>query len=198
MMRSMYAGVSGLGVHQEKMDIVGNNISNVNTTGFKGSRANFKEMLSQTMQGAQAPQGERGGVNPQQVGLGVDMGSINSNMEQGNMQSTGENTDLAIEGNGFFTMNDGDRNLFTRSGSLSLDEDGSLVHSNNGYKAQGWMADEDGNINTNENIEDIEVPINRSISGDDTGDVSFSGNLDARAEDGDTRTATMDVFDSQG
>ncbi|MFW5855932.1 MAG: flagellar hook-basal body complex protein, partial [Bacillota bacterium] len=198
MMRSMYAGVSGLKSHQTKMDVVGNNISNVNTTGYKGSRVNFKEMLSQNLQGAKAPQGEVGGVNPQQIGLGVDVGSINTNTEQGNSQSTGNNTDLSIEGNGYFTVNDGQKNLFTRDGSMSLDEDGSLVNGSTGYKAQGWMADENGNIDTNSDVEDIEIPIGDSMPGKESTEAAFSGNLDGRAIGGDSRSATIDVYDSLG
>ncbi|MGM0437999.1 MAG: flagellar hook-basal body complex protein, partial [Bacillota bacterium] len=148
MMRSMYSGVSGLKVHQTKMDVVGNNISNVNTTGYKGSRATFKSMMSQLMASSKAPQEGRGGVNPQQVGLGVSMGSIDSDMEQGNLQSTGIGTDLAIQGNGFFTVNDGQQDYYTRAGSLSLDESGNLTNSSNGYVMQGWMADNEGNIDT--------------------------------------------------
>src|SRR6056297_3378396 len=159
MMRSMYAGVSGLKVHQTKMDVIGNNISNVNTTGFKGSRATFKSMMSQLMAASKAPQGGRGGVNPQQVGLGVSVGSIDSNMQQGNLQSTGMGTDLAIQGNGFFVANDGQQDYYTRAGALSLDENGNLTNSSNGYVMKGWMADDSGNINTNEAMEGIQIPV---------------------------------------
>ena len=199
MMRSMYAGVSGLKVHQTKMDVIGNNISNVNTTGFKCSRATFKSMMSQLMSASKAPQEGRGGVNPQQVGLGVNVGSIDSNMQQGNLQSTGNGTDLAIQGNGFFVVNDGQQDYYTRAGSLSLDESGNLTNSSNGYIMQGWMADNEGNIDTDTTApQDIKVPIGDSMPGQATEEVSFGGNLDARAEAGDTQVSTIDVYDSLG
>ncbi|MGM0409709.1 MAG: flagellar hook protein FlgE [Bacillota bacterium] len=199
MMRSMYAGVSGLGAHQTKMDVIGNNISNVNTTGYKGSRATFKTMMSQMMSASKAPQEGRGGVNPKQVGLGVSVGSIDNNMEQGNLQSTGKGTDLAIEGNGFFVANDGQQDYYTRAGSLSLDESGNLTNSSNGYIMQGWEADSEGNIDTDASEPgNIRVPIGDSMSGKATEEVSFGGNLDARADAGDTQVATIDTFDSLG
>ena len=199
MMRSMYAGVSGLKVHQTKMDVIGNNISNVNTTGYKGGRVSFKSMMSQMIQGSKAPQDNRGGINPKQVGLGVSIGSIDNNMEQGNLQSTGMGTDLAIQGNGFFVTNDGQQNLYTRAGALSLDEDGNLVNASNGYVMQGWESDEtDGTIDTNQPMENLTIPIGKSMPGQKTTEASFGGNLDGRAIGGDDRTATIDVFDSLG
>ena len=197
-MRSMYAGVSGLKVHQTKMDVIGNNISNVNTTGYKGSRVNFKTMLSQTIKGAQAPQNDRGGMNPQQIGLGVSIGSIDTNMEQGNLQSTGSGTDLAVQGNGFFVINDGQQNLYTRAGGMSLDESGNLVNSSTGFNLQGWMADDLGNINTNQTLEDIQIPMGKTMTGKNTDKATFGGNLDGRDAGGESRKATIDVFDSLG
>ncbi|MFW6380949.1 MAG: flagellar hook-basal body complex protein [Bacillota bacterium] len=199
MMRSMYSGVSGLGAHQDKMDVVGNNIANVNTVGYKGSSVNFQEMLSQTLQGAMAPQGGRGGMNPQQIGLGTSVGSISTNTEQGNLQSTGNNTDLAIEGNGYFVANDGTQDLYTRAGNLSLDEDGNLVNGSTGNIVQGWEADESGDINTEtEDPGDLQIPIGDEMRGEATTDTSFKGNLDARELGGDSRNVNVDVFNSQG
>ncbi|NLM96251.1 MAG: flagellar hook protein FlgE [Halanaerobiaceae bacterium] len=208
MLRSMYSGVSGLKAHQIKMDVIGNNIANVNTIGFKSSRVNFKEMLNQTLQGASAPaeDGTRGGMNPQQIGLGVGIGSIDVNHTQGNLQPTGKTEDLAIDGNGFFVLSNGSQNFYTRSGALTLDEDGNLVNSTNGLKLQGWMADASGNINTNQRLEDIIIPIGTSMGPRATTMVSFGKNLNSEVEDyvdEDTtpdsrRTATIDVFDSLG
>ncbi|MFW5962070.1 MAG: flagellar basal-body rod protein FlgF [bacterium] len=198
MMRSMYAGVSGLKTHQTRMDVVGNNIANVNTVGFKGSRATFKEMLNQTLQGARAPQGNIGGVNPQQVGLGVDVGSIDTDFNQGNLQTTGLSTDLAIQGNGYFIVNDGEQDLYTRAGALTLDNNGNLVNGANGFTVQGWMADSDGNINNNQSVGDIVVPVGQDMAASASTKVGFGKNLDSRANVGDTRTATIDVYDSLG
>ena len=104
MMRSMFAGVSGLRNHQTRMDVIGNNIANVNTVGYKTSRVTFQDSLSQTLKGATAPQRNRGGMNPQQVGLGVTLSSIDVLHTAGNLQTTGVNTDLAIQGNGFLSL----------------------------------------------------------------------------------------------
>lgn len=195
MMRSMYAGVSGLKAHQTRMDVIGNNIANVNTAGFKASRVTFKEMLSQTLSGAKAPQGNRGGMNPQQVGLGVSLGSIDTNLVQGNLQSTGLGTDLAIQGNGFFVVNNGTQNFYTRAGALTLDENGNLVNASNGYIMQGWMAT-NGIINTNSPLTGIRIPIGDTMAPQASTEAVFAGNLNAA--DPEDWTATIDIYDSQG
>lgn len=198
MMRSMFAGVSGLKSHQTRMDVVSNNISNVNTVGFKSSRVTFAEMMNQTLQDAQAPQDNRGGVNPQQIGLGVDIASIDTNQTQGSLESTGIGTDLAIDGDGLFRLNDGQQNFYTRAGNFTVDEDGTLVSSSNGYKVQGWNADDEGNINTEGDVGDLEIPIGDSITGAATKEAEFTGNLDSRVDVGYERSTTVDFFDSQG
>lgn len=146
MLRSLYAGVSGLRVHQVKMDVISNNIANVNTTGFKGSSVSFKEMFSQTMRAASQATADRGGMNPMQVGLGVGLGSIDSDFTQGNLQATGKMTDIAIDGNGFFVIKEGGRNVFTRAGVFTFDETGTFIHRTTGSKVQGWMADGNGKL----------------------------------------------------
>lgn len=195
MMRSMYAGVSGLKTHQTRMDVIGNNIANVNTTGFKASRVTFKEMLSQTLSGAKAPQDNRGGMNPQQVGLGVSLGSIDTNHVQGNLQSTGLGTDLAIQGNGYFIVNNGTQNFYTRAGALTLDENGNLVNASNGYIMQGWLAN-NGIINTNSPLTGIRIPIGDTMAPQASTEAVFAGNLNSA--DPLPWTATMDIYDSQG
>ncbi len=198
MMRSMYAGVSGLKVHQTKMDVIGNNISNVNTTGYKGSRVTFVDMLSQTLQGAKAPQNNSGGVNPQQVGLGVSVGSIDINHTEGNHQTTGYGNDLAIEGNGYFVVNNGQQNFYTRAGALTVDKYGNLVNAGNGYIMQGWMADANGNINTDLTIEGLRVPFGDTMPGKSTTQTSWTGNLDSRLLGGRSAVSNIDIFDSLG
>jgi flagellar hook protein FlgE len=195
MMRSMYAGVSGLKAHQTRMDVIGNNIANVNTAGFKASRVTFKEMLSQTLSGAKAPQDNRGGMNPQQVGLGVSLGSIDTNHVQGNLQSTGLGTDLAIQGNGYFIVNNGTQNFYTRAGALTLDENGNLVNASNGYIMQGWMAT-NGIINTNSPLTGIRIPIGDTMAPQASTEAVFAGNLNSA--DPVEWTATIDIYDSQG
>ncbi len=197
MLRSMYSGVSGLKAHQVKLDVIGNNIANVNTTGFKSSRVTFKEMLNQTLQGAKAPQDNTGGTNPQQIGLGVGIASIDVDHTQGNPQSTGVATDLAIEGNGFFVINNGVQDLYTRAGSLGL-SNGNLINNANGFKIQGWTADENGQVNTNTQVSSIPIPLGQSMPAERTTQVAFGGNLDSRSTNGIYRTTAIDVFDSLG
>jgi flagellar hook protein FlgE len=126
----MYAGVSGLRTHQQMMDVTGNNIANVSTTGFKSSATVFQDTLSQTINGAAAPaDGEPafGGSNPAQIGLGVRLGGISTNLTQGSSQLTGRATDLAVQGDGYFVVQNGTEMLYTRAGSFDLDRDGNLI-----------------------------------------------------------------------
>ena len=178
MMRSMYSGVSGLRAHQLKMDIIGNNIANVNTVGFKGQRVTFQEVFNQTIRGAGSPQGGKGGTNPQQVGLGVSLSAIDTFHVRGAVQRTDNNTDLAINGDGFFILSDSagfqNRN-YTRSGNFSLDESGNLVASN-GQRVLGYMADpKTGVMNTT--LEGIRISKAQSDDAVSTSFVNFEGNL---------------------
>ena len=128
MMRSLFSGVSGLRNHQVRMDVIGNNIANVNTVGYKSSRVTFEEGFAQLLQGASRPPGSAsnvsGGVNPVQVGLGMNIGSIDLLFTQGNIESTGVTTDVAITGDSFFVVSDGTQNYYTRSGNFQLDANG--------------------------------------------------------------------------
>ncbi len=183
MLRSMYAGVSGLKAHQVKMDVIGNNIANVNTVGFKGSRVNFKEMLNQTMRGAEAPTATRGGINPMQVGLGVGVGSIDGDFSQGNLQTTGFMTDIAIQGNGFFVLNNGSKNYYSRAGAFTFDQAGSLIHSSTGYKVQGWMVNDKGELpQTNSSTMTPLTLGDVDMTPKATSFVSYKGNLDSNKE----------------
>ena len=122
------------------MDVLGNNIANVNTNGFKKGRVTFQDMLSQTLSGAAKPTDQVGGVNPQQVGLGMMVATIDTIHTQGSLQSTGVMTDVAIQGNGFFVLKDGNKQYYTRDGAFALDQNGTLVNPANGRRVQGWMA----------------------------------------------------------
>lgn len=141
MIRSLYSGVSGLQNHQTRMDVLGNNIANVNTTGFKRGRVNFQDLISQNQRGAARPNERVGGVNPQQVGLGVNVASIDTIFTQGSLQTTGVKTDIAIQGEGFFVLRSGEQDFYTRAGAFSLDADGLLVNPANGMRVQGWAAE---------------------------------------------------------
>ncbi len=144
MMRSLYSAVSGLRNHQTKMDVIGNNIANVNTVGFKKDRTSFADMLSQTLQGASTPSATQGGTNPMQVGLGVTMGSIDTIMTQGSAETTGKDTDLMIQGDGFFVLNNNGQQVFTRAGNFDTDAKGNLVDVASGAQVQGYAFNSSG------------------------------------------------------
>src|SRR5690554_3747279 len=143
MMRSMFSAVSSLKAHQLRMDVIGNNIANVNTVGFKGSRVTFQEVFSQTLRGAGRPQeGGRGGTNPQQVGLGINVASMDTFHIRGAVERTDYNTDLMINGDGFFIVSDtaeGANKSYTRAGNFGLDTDGNLI-TPDGYYVLGYQA----------------------------------------------------------
>lgn len=127
MLRSMYSGISGLRNFQTKLDVIGNNIANVNTFGFKKGRVVFKDLISQTTQGATAPNGTMGGTNPKQVGLGSQLAAIDTIHEGGSMQTTNRTLDCAIQGDGYFEVSDGTNTYYTRAGNFYLDSSGTLV-----------------------------------------------------------------------
>jgi len=166
------------------MDVIGNNISNVNTYGFKTSRVTFQDMLSQTLSGAAKPEENVGGVNPKQVGLGMTIASIDRIFTQGSIQTTGNQTDLAISGDGFFMVSNGDKNFFTRAGTFSLDRDGNLVNPANGLKVQGWMSErnEEGEmiLNSKGTPQDVVVPIYSKVEAKETTVVKYKCNLDSK------------------
>lgn len=183
MMRSLYSGVAGLQNHQVRMDVVGNNISNVNTTGFKKGRVNFQDLLYQQMSGAARPTEEVGGVNPKEVGLGMMIASIDTIHTQGSLQTTGVGTDLAIQGQGFFVLKNGEKSFYTRAGAFSLDRDGTLVNPANGMRVQGWMARDVGGttrIDTARDVEDLIIPVGSKDPAKATSSVNFACNLDKR------------------
>ena len=196
-MRSLFSGVSALKNHQVRMDVIGNNIANVNTVGFKSSRVTFRDTLSQTLRAASSPQGGRGGVNPMQVGLGMALGSIQTNQTQGSPEMTGRQTDMAIEGNGFFVLSDGPRRFYTRAGLFDVDGDGSLISSVNGMKVMGWRA-ATGQIDIDQPMEALLIPMGKTINPIATTTIKFGGNLDSRIAAGESVTQTVEVFDSLG
>lgn len=127
MLRSMYSGISGLRNFQTKLDVIGNNIANVNTYGFKKGRVIFKDLISQTTQGATAPGANLGGTNPKQIGLGSQLSAIDTIHDAGSMQTTNRTLDCAIQGDGYFVVSDGTNQYYTRAGNFYLDQNGSLV-----------------------------------------------------------------------
>jgi flagellar hook protein FlgE len=198
MLRSMFSAISGLRGHQIMMDVIGNNIANVNTVGFKAGRVNFQDILSQTLHGATAPSGGLGSIDPAQIGLGMTVAGIDVLQTQGNLQSTGKTTDMAIQGDGFFIESDGSGTYYTRDGAFDIGLDGSLSNPASGMKVQGWQADANGNIDITQPITNLVIPIGQRTTALATSHISLSGNLDAGASNGDTVPTTMTVFDSLG
>ncbi len=213
MMPSLYSGVSGLKSHSIRMNVIGNNIANVNTYGFKYSRVTFQDILYQTLSGAAAPTEDKGGVNPKQSGLGTMVASIDKVFTEGSLQTTGKNTDLAIQGEGFFILAKGEERYYTRAGTFDIDKNGTLVNPANGLKVLGWMAHENPQgepvIDTSADVGEIIIPIHGKLPAKATTEVRFKSNLNSAlpvVPAGATPeqiasaavTTTIDVYDSEG
>lgn len=140
MLRSLFAGISGLRVNQTMLDVTGNNIANANTTGFKASTTVFSDTLSQMLTASSGGNAERGGTNPIQIGLGVQLAATSTNFGQGSAQLTGRPTDVMLQGDGFFVVRDGAESLYTRAGAFTFDQTGVLV-APNGMRVQGYALD---------------------------------------------------------
>ncbi|MDY3672361.1 MAG: flagellar hook-basal body complex protein [Campylobacter sp.] len=197
MMRSLWSGVSGLQSHQVAMDVEGDNISNVNTPGYKYSRANFSDMLSQTAKPATAPEGELGGKNAMQVGLGTQIISTQQVFTQGSLQTTDIWSDMAIQGEGFFIISPdgGLTKYYTRNGAFTRDVLGNFVDSN-GYIVQGWMRDEDtGTIDPTVPVTNINIEPGLSMPAKPTTEIRYKGNLNIGEHIG-TQSAAIYSLDS--
>jgi flagellar hook protein FlgE len=180
----MFSGVSGMRNFQYELDVIGNNISNVNTVGFKGSRVTFQTALLQTLKAARAPQNNVGGTNPIQIGLGSQLATMDKVMTQGSFQNTGRKLDLAIQGDGFFVLSDGQGYYYTRAGALDVDMKGTLIHSSTGMKVQGWIAIQDPTtgqryIDTNQPIGDIVISAGMTMPANATTSARMEGNLNS-------------------
>ena len=180
MMRSLYSGVSGIKSHQTRMDVIGNNISNVNTIGFKSSRVTFADMLSQTNYASSQPTAALGGTNPRQIGLGNSVTSIDMIMTDGSAQATGKNTDVALSGNGFMVLSKGTDTFYTRDGAFEFDADGNYVLPGSGYHVQGWNA-VDGTLSTTGIPENIVIKTGKTMAATATTNITYAGNLNASA-----------------
>ncbi|WP_158867173.1 flagellar hook protein FlgE [Leifsonia sp. AG29] len=196
MLRSLYSGISGLRSHQTMLDVTGNNIANVNTTGFKASAVQFEDTLSQLVKGAGAPQTGTGGTNPAQIGLGVLVAGISTNFTQGAAQSTGRATDMMINGDGFFVMKSGGETVYSRAGSLDPDALGRLVGPG-GAILQGWNA-VNGVVQQGGALSDITIPLKSVTPATQTTAATVAGNLPADAADGDQLVRDVSVFDATG
>lgn len=198
MMRSMFSGISGLRSHQTMMDVVGNNIANVNTAGFKASMVTFSETLSQLLQAPSAGGAASGGSNPLQVGLGVQVASIDGIFTQGASQVTGRTTDVAIQGDGFFVVEDDGNRFYTRAGAFAFDASGNLT-TPSGQLVMGWLADPaTGLVDTQGPITAVNIPLAQVIDPNLTSMVQIGGNLSADALVGESNLVSITTYDSIG
>ncbi len=185
MPNSIFTAVSGLRVSQQELDVVGNNIANLNTPGFKNQRTNFADLLYQTLSPGSGGASSFSGTNPEQLGLGVAVKSIDSNFQQGGLQATGNPFDLAIQGNGFFVLNDSFQNLYTRAGSFAVDGQNFLVDPGTGFRVQRFGTLGEGSPTSpafqTSGSNDIKIPFGTAVPGQATAAVTFQGNLNANA-----------------
>lgn len=198
MPRAMNSAISGLRSMQTWLDVVANNVVNTNSTAYKASRVTFQDILSQTERSASGPQGTLGGVNAQQVGLGMSIGGIANVPTQGAIQSTGKLTDFAITGEGFFIVNDGIKDLYTRDGSLDLALDGKLISSLNGFPVRAWTASTAGVVDTTTPPTTVAIPLGQQGVAAESNTIFMGGNLDAATAVAGTVQTTVTVFDSLG
>lgn len=196
MLRSLFSGISGLRSHQTMLDVTGNNIANVNTTGFKSSQTQFKDTLSQFLQNAGSPQAGTGGTNPAQVGLGVQVAGITTNFAQGAAQVTNRSTDVMISGDGFFTVQKGNQQFYTRSGAFDFDANGNLVTTEGAY-VMGWGAT-NGVVDNNGILQPLQLPTSTLSGSERTANVTFDGNLPSDAALGTVLNRDVQVYDDLG
>jgi flagellar hook protein FlgE len=181
LLNSLFAGVSGLRNHQSMMDVIGNNIANVNTIGFKGSRVTFSDTFNQFLKAGTNPTETTGGTNTFQIGLGMKINSIDRNWSQGTFERTGITTDLALQGNGLFVLKSNGEKFYSRAGAFVFDADGKLVSTQNGAIVQGKVANADGAIPPGNNLEDIVIDANLKLPAVATNLIKWGGNLESNS-----------------
>ncbi|MDH7604712.1 MAG: flagellar hook-basal body complex protein, partial [Melioribacter sp.] len=193
LLNSLFAGVSGLRNHQSMMDVIGNNISNVNTIGYKGSRVTFSDTFNQFVKAGTNPTASTGGTNSFQIGLGTKINSIDRNWNQGTFERTGITTDLALQGPGLFILKSNGQQLYSRAGAFIFDADGKLVNPQNGAVVQGKIANGLGEIPPGTTLQDIVIDKNMRLPAVKTTNVSWGGNLQSSSP-----TIRTDVVDLVG
>ncbi len=181
--QALYSGISGLQTHQSCMDNIGNNLANVNTIGFKKGVFQFRTMLEHTLKGGTTadPNTGRGSINPLQMGMGTQTGSIMKDFTGGSPETTGNQRDMCLEGNGFFVLRNGNNNVYTRDGTFYIGSDGSLLYGD-GLQVQGVMAESGGSIPESGDVDDITIPIGQTGAAVETTKISLTGNLNSNVE----------------
>jgi flagellar hook protein FlgE len=212
LIRSLSAGTSSLRAHQQRLDVISNNIANVNTIGFKGSRTTFAEQFSQTFGSGSSPSniaaGGIGGVDPVQIGLGVRLGAIKLDLNQGSIQNTTRALDLALQGDGFFVFKQNGQTLYSRAGAFSVDSRGNLVDSSSGSYVQGYnletdssgrvFKDSSGTNQLNRKVTNVEISPTFKSAPRQTQSVQITGNLRGDANTGDEFNTSITIYDTQG
>lgn len=212
LVRSLSTGSSSLKAHQQRFDVISNNLANANTIGFKSARVSFADQFSQVQKYGSAPDASggrgMGGTNPMQIGLGVKVGSIQNNMNQGSIESTGRSLDMALNGDGFFVYQMNGREMFSRAGAIVRDSQGMLVDANSGaylkgynvqYDNTGRMIKDGNNINVlDRKADNLSIPPDIVSQPKQTQTATVTGNLDSSLTTGQTRTASITIFDNTG
>jgi flagellar hook protein FlgE len=200
-LNALFVGASGLTANSTALDVIGNNLANINTTGYKTQRTLFKDMVYQTLSAGAGATQATGGTNPVQFGFGVGVGAVDSILAQGNLTPTGRNLDAGIQGSGFFVASDGTQSLYTRAGAFSLDSAGFLIDPSTGYRIQ-----RSGNVGEPTatapgfqvpGSQDIRVPIGAGLAGLPTSNVTYQGNLSSTLQVGQIATTSIQINDSQ-
>ncbi len=200
-LNALFVGSSGLSANSTALDVVGNNLANLNTTGYKTQRTLFKDVVYQTLNAGSGSTQQVGGTNPVQLGFGVNVGAIDSILGQGNLTPTGRNLDAGIQGAGFFVLSDGQQQLFSRAGAFSVDSGGFLIDPSSGARVQrsGVVGEPTAALpgfqvpgNT-----DVRIPFGAGLPGLQTANVNFQGNLSSSLPVGGTITTSIQIFDSQ-
>lgn len=197
MMTSLFSAVAGMSTHQTKMDVIGDNLANVNTIGFKQSRVSFATGFSQLLNPAEGPTDGRGGSNAIEVGLGTRINSIDRIFEQGNFENTGSRNDLAIQGDGFFVLGDGQRQFFARAGNFQIDADGSLLAAGGRMHILGRLADKNGTLIPSSSIEPLKLPFGEKDPARATTEIRYFCNLDANSSTRQSYAASF-AFNTEG
>ncbi len=212
LIRSLTAGTSSLKAHQQRLDVISNNIANTNTIGYKSSRTTFADQFAQTYSLGSAPNniasGGIGGIDPLQIGLGVKLGSVKVDFSQGSIQNTNRPLDLALQGDGFFNLRLNGQELFSRAGAFSFDNEGNLVDSASGAYVQGYNLETDAvgrvvkdAVGTNSllrKVENVQISPTFKSAPRQSQAVEISGNLNATTATGDAFSTSISIFDNQG
>lgn len=210
--RSLSNGASSLKAHQQRFDVISNNIANANTIGYKTARTTFSEQFNQVVNFGKSPNAVdgtgSGGINPTQYGLGVKMGSITLDMSQGVLETTGRALDLALQGDGYFVLNQNGRELYSRAGAFTTDREGYMVDSATGAFVQGYnpetnangkiLKDTLGNNILNRKIETIQIPADTVSPPKQSQNITVNGNLNSLASVGDERKTSIDIYNPNG